>query len=117
MKNKKTWSIVLAFMAVLSLQVGNSKLSYADDFDNLISPISNPVNFEDPRSLTEIRPIYVYHSIDDKFITQGGSVQLWALQLRYAIDDRLSVIATKDGYVVMKLRLVRTKFFKEMAMV
>lgn len=68
-------------------------------FGQMISPVSNPVNFEDPRINTEVRPIFVHHVIDDKFVTQGGDVNIYALQLRVAATDRLAIIATKDGFV------------------
>lgn len=71
----------------------------ADRLDEMISPVSNPVNFEDPRSNTEARLIHMYHEIDNDFITSGGDVQVYALQLRYAINDRLAIIATKDGLI------------------
>ena len=67
--------------------------------DETISPVTNPVWFEDPAIRSEIRPIYMHHRIDDGFITQGGDINLYALQLRYAVNDRLAIIATKDGYV------------------
>ncbi|MCB0360513.1 MAG: hypothetical protein KDD44_12780, partial [Bdellovibrionales bacterium] len=67
--------------------------------DNMISPITNPLQFEDPRITTEVRPAYVYHGLDNDFVTQGGDVQLWAAQARIAITDRLGLIATKDGYL------------------
>jgi hypothetical protein len=41
----------------------------------------------------------MYHKIDDKFITGGGQVQLFALQARIALNDRLAFIATKDGLI------------------
>ncbi len=71
----------------------------ADTLSSMVSPVTNPVNFEDPRIQSEIRPIYLYHKIDDKFVTSGGAAQIVALQLRYALTDRLAIIATKDGYV------------------
>lgn len=70
-----------------------------DWLSNTISPVNNPVFFEDPTIRTELRPIYMHHRIDDGFITKGGDVNLYALQFRYAITDRLGFIATKDGYV------------------
>ena len=73
--------------------------AFADPLNEMVSPVTDPVNFEDPRSTSEIRPIYIYHRFDDKFITEGGNVQIWALQARYAIDDRTSIIAVKDGLV------------------
>jgi hypothetical protein len=66
-------------------------------FDDFISPMINFVFFEDPRTLTELRPIFLSHSIPDGL--GGGSVQLFAVQFRIALTDRLSLIAVKDGYI------------------
>jgi hypothetical protein len=65
-------------------------------FDGFISPMTNPVYFEDPRTLTEARLIYLRHKVP--LTVGGGDVNLVALQLRAALTDRLSIIATKDGY-------------------
>jgi len=69
-----------------------------DPFAGFISPVSNPVNFEDPRPTTEIRPIYAYHHIAQDFPTNGGDAHVVAAQLRLALTDRIGFIATKDGY-------------------
>lgn len=65
---------------------------------NTISPVTNPIFFEDPVIRTELRPIFAYHRIDGGFATGAGEAQLYALQLRYAITDRLAFIATQDGF-------------------
>jgi len=67
--------------------------------DKAISPVTNPLFFESPFVQNEIRPIFMYHNIDDSFVTRGGDVQVYALQFRWAITDRLALIATKDGYI------------------
>jgi hypothetical protein len=67
-------------------------------YDDFISPITNPVFFEDPRNLTEARLIFLNHKVP--LAAGGGDVQLYALQIRAALTDRLSLIATKDGYIV-----------------
>ncbi len=73
--------------------------------DNTISPVSNPIFFEDPKITSEVRPVYMYHSLPDTFyfngghVPLGGKVQVMAVQLRYAVNDRLAIIATKDGYI------------------
>jgi hypothetical protein len=41
----------------------------------------------------------MYHEFDSDFITEGGNLRLYALQLRFALNDRLALIATKDGYI------------------
>ncbi len=67
-------------------------------FDEFISPMTNPVYFEDPRNLTEARVIFLNHQVPGA-VLGGGPVQVLATQLRAALTERLSVIATKDGYV------------------
>lgn len=68
-----------------------------------ITPVTNPVFFEDPVIRSEVRPIFMYHRIDGGFATGAGDVNLYALQLRYALTDRLAIIATKDGYIDINL--------------
>ena len=70
---------------------------------NTIAPVSKPIFFEDPVIRNEIRPIFVFHRIDDNFVTGGGEAYLYALQLRYAITDRLALIATQDGFFDINL--------------
>ena len=63
----------------------------------------NFVFFEDPRTLTELRPIIVNHWVPGTIgnnIPAGGTIELYALQFRVALTDRLSVIAVKDGFIV-----------------
>jgi len=67
-------------------------------FGEFISPMTNPVYFEDPRNLTEARIIFLNHQVPGA-VLGGGPVQVLATQLRAALTERLSVIATKDGYV------------------
>jgi hypothetical protein len=66
-------------------------------FSDFISPITNPVFFEDPRNLTEARFVYLHHKVP--LTAAGGTVQLYALQLRARLGENVSVIATKDGYI------------------
>ncbi len=73
--------------------------------DNTISPVANPIYFEDPKITSEVRPVYMYHWLPSTFDFKGGSVplggqvQVTAVQLRYALTDKLGLIATKDGYI------------------
>ena len=69
-------------------------------FSNFISPQTNPLFFEDPRTLTELRFHFVNHSIpESQPLFQGGEAQFLAAQIRVALTERLSIIATKDGYI------------------
>ena len=67
-------------------------------FDDFISPMTNPLFFEDPRTLTEARLIFANHRLPGTL--GGGSAQLYAMQLRAAINEDVSIIATKDGFIV-----------------
>ena len=69
-------------------------------FDDFISPITNPAFFEDPRTLTEWRFMFLNQVIpESQPLFQGGDFQLWAMQFRIALTKRLSIIAAKDGYI------------------
>lgn len=74
-------------------------------YDDFISPMINFVFFEDPRQVSEIRPIFVNHWVPGNIgtggvVSAGGTVQLYALQFRARLTDRLSLIAVKDGFIV-----------------
>ncbi len=73
-------------------------------FNCFISPMTNPIFFEDPRTLTEARFIYFHHKVP--LTVAGGKVDLFAVQLRAALSQRLSVIATKDGFVTSSNPLI-----------
>ncbi len=89
--------ILSSFLFISTL--ANSSYAEESRLDKMISPLTNPVQIEDPRPSTELRPIYMYHKIPDGFITGSGDIQLIAVQARLALSDRLAIIATKDGYV------------------
>ena len=99
---KITFAIISSLVFPLQLACAEPTDS-PSALDNIAAPIIDPTVFEDPRSTSEIRPIYIYHKISDDFITGGGSATIYAVQARYAVDDRLSIIATKDGYIDLKL--------------
>lgn len=65
--------------------------------DHTISPVANPFFHEDAVIRSELRPVFVYHNIDDSFLG-GGQARLYAMQIRYALTDRLAFIATQDGW-------------------
>lgn len=91
--------VTLVGSAILGAFAPATSAQEASWKENAISPVTNPVFFEDPQVRSEVRPIFAYHNIDDDFITQGGAAQLYAVQLRWAVTDRLAIIATKDGYI------------------
>jgi len=83
-------------------QGDRDRLAFQSDcaFDNFSSPITNPFLAEDPRSLTELRPIYMYQSIPGShYYYQGGSIQFIGTQARVAFTDRFSVVMHKLGWL------------------
>lgn len=69
-------------------------------FDGFISPISNPFYFEDPRSLTEVRPLFIYQGAPrGNAVFRGGDIEFAGLQARLALTDCFSVVMTKLGEV------------------
>lgn len=84
-------------------------IAHSDDgFNCFISPMSNPVYFEDPRTLSEARMIFANHALPNSL--GGGSVQLYAMQLRAALTENLSFIATKDGFFISESPLLNDGF-------
>lgn len=67
-------------------------------FCDFISPMTNPVYFEDPRNLSELRFIFLNHITPPAL--GADSVRLLAMQIRAKLTERLSVIATKDGFIM-----------------
>lgn len=72
--------------------------------DQMIAPAFHQVNFEDPRTLSELRVIYAYHDVSNDFPAPVSTVNIWAAQVRAALTDNLSLIATKDGWVRMSFK-------------
>lgn len=77
-------------------------------FETARRPITNPTLFDLALPTTNIHPIYLYHRLPNQVSTpgfaggtvpMGGNVQVYALQFEIAFTDRLSLVATKDGYV------------------
>lgn len=100
MKNK-TLNLVATLTAGLGLAATAQAADAAssDWSSELIAPVANPILFESPTIGSEVRPLFLYHRLNDDFATQGGDVQVYALQFRLKLTDRLALIATKDGYV------------------
>lgn len=101
-------TMAVAFATGITLITTVAKAEDQDWKAGLISPVANPIYFEDARITSEVRPIFMQHWLPSRFDINGGSVALdgyvrvTALQLRYAITEKLGFIATKDGYIEFK---------------
>jgi hypothetical protein len=69
-------------------------------FDNFISPVTNPFQFEDPRSLTELRPIFIFQETPHSNpLFRGTDVEFYGTQARVALTPRLSIVMQQFGLV------------------
>lgn len=98
-------SVLLALFAGLAF----STCARADDWSaKAPAPVANPVFFEEPFIRSEVRPLFIYQNLGKTlpvagaYVPVGGSVQVYAMEIRWAVTERLAIIATKDGYVDFK---------------
>jgi len=77
-----------------------------DAFASARRPISNPTLFDLALPRTNAHAIFMHQNMPDQAaivgggrVPVGGDFQLFALQLEYAVNERLAIVATKDGYV------------------
>lgn len=73
--------------------------------DFAISPVTNPIFFEDPRIRTEVRLLYIFNRVSGDFALNlggtrvglgGANIYAYGAQIRYAVTPRLAIIATND---------------------
>jgi hypothetical protein len=65
--------------------------------------VSNPFLFEDPRSLTEVRPVFIYQSIPKKnWLYGGGNIEDFTVQGRLALTDQWSIVVSKLGFIAIQ---------------
>ena len=64
--------------------------------DKTIEPVTIPFYFEAPQVNTQLRPVFIHHEIPSSFLG-GGTANVYGSQVRWAVNDRLALIATKGG--------------------
>lgn len=76
-----------------------------DAFAKARRSISNIVYSDSALPQTLLRPVFIYHEFPDQVnttagpVAMGGDLQLYALQFEYALNERLGLVALKDGYI------------------
>src|SRR4051812_7586275 len=108
MRGMKTHIVLLA-TATLTLAAEAAAPPTNDWQSRAISPVVNPIFFESPLIQSEVRPLFAYHTFDKKFLGVDANARVYAVQLRYAVNDRLALIATKDGYMEIDLKTKAVK--------
>jgi hypothetical protein len=85
---------------------GDQRRRFQSDpaFPQFISPVSNPFFFEDPRALTEVRPIFIYQQTPSNTpIFRGSDLEYFGIQARVAVTERFSIILSKFGWTWMEV--------------
>ena len=101
-------SMAAVMILALAMIPARGQATDSDWKAHAIAPVANPIYFEDPQITSEVRPVFMEHRLPETFHFQGGvaplggDVQVFAAQLRYALNDRLALIATKDGYIALR---------------
>jgi hypothetical protein len=113
MKTKVQAAIALSVLtSVTSASTGDFLKSLATPkpangaFEDVVRPMTNTTLFDLALPTTNVRPIFMHHALPGRVSTagggtlpMGGDVQIYALQFEIALSERLSIVATKDGYV------------------
>jgi len=103
MKNLTTPIAALALIS--TVHAGITPPPAEAPFANARRPISNPTLFDLALPGTNVHPIFIHQSLPSHVNTtigevpMGGDFQVYALQFEIALNERLSIVATKDGYV------------------
>lgn len=84
-------------------------------FENFHEPLGQPIYFESPFNDSGLRFLYLKHDFSDQSTLQGGDVQIYALQARLALTDRLAFIATKDGYSIFDSGIIEDEGWNDLA--
>src|SRR5262249_45139317 len=81
-------------------QSGPGAMFHSDDKFSIISPVTNPFYFEDPRALTELRPIFMWqHTPSSNPVFSSSDNFFLGLQARVAFTENISLVINKLGVV------------------
>jgi len=104
---RKIMIMVLFSCAMSTMLCAANDEPVADEkpFSRFIKPMTNPVYFDDARNETYIHVIHVYQNLPHYISTTlgrlplDGQLNLTALRVNVALNERFSLLAAKDGYI------------------
>jgi hypothetical protein len=109
MRREKIKNLILMVLTITLVFGINIKALRAEgDFDKFIKPVTNPVYFDEPFNRTYVEILTAYQNLPSHVNTTIGNVgldghlQLTALRINYAVNERFSIVAAKDGYIDFK---------------
>ncbi len=102
-KLKRCWGdTTTAVGGVFTAQNGRNPFQSDVKCFHFISPVSNPFYFEDPRALTELRPVFIWQATpDSNTVFAAGNNYLFHLQGRLAVTDWMTIVIHKLGFTNM----------------
>lgn len=98
-------TMVAVCLSALLIGGTTGALLAAENFDNFIKPVTNPVYFDEPYNRTYVQIVNAFQSLPSHIDTilgnvpLDGNLNLTALRLNYAVNDCFSIVAAKDGYI------------------
>jgi len=101
---KRSLCVLLAALTVVVFGQTVTSAADNDTFSRFIKPMTNPVYFDDARNETYIHLFHAYQRLPNRIKTTlgrvplDGDLRLTALRINYAINERFSIVAAKDGY-------------------
>ena len=97
-------AVILTIMALVC-SMGSMSYASSDPFDRFIKPISNPVYFDEATNRTYLNIVHVLQQLPNHINTNlgrlplDGTLNVTATRINFAVNDRLSLVAAKAGYV------------------
>ena len=102
-KFKRCWNDIYGG-ATGAFQSGANRQPFQSDhdFDVMSSPTTNPFFFEDPRALTEIRPVFIWQRTPNANpVWNGGNNFDYALRGSVAITPNISLVISRLGFTTI----------------
>ncbi len=112
MRSEKIKKLILIVLTITLIFAINIKALKADeDFDKFIKPMTNPVYFDEPFNRTYVELLTAYQHLPSSVNTTLGDIpldghlQVTALRINYAVNDRLSIVAAKTAILILHLSM------------
>ena len=105
-KFKRCWDDVSSGVGG-AFQGGSNRQVFQSDpcFQTFASPVTNPFFFLDPRSLTEIRPVFIWqHTPGSNPVWAGGNNFDFAVRGSVAITEHISLVVNRFGFTTISPR-------------
>ena len=107
---KKQFFKQLILILIIAAGTAGTGIGAGDEvpFSRFIKPITNPVFFDEPQNISYVHVVNAYQDLPKRINTTLGRVpldgylNLTAIRVTYALNEKFSLIAAKDGYIEFK---------------